>query len=184
VQQTVLDWLRRERSDRARLWCVIGPFANWEGAGHETSYPPEHQVDLGAVHAGWRDPVRWERWYAIGQAQNELDLDDALALPLTGPATVLPETFYAYAECNASSRQPAVLRLRTQTKLKVFVNGALCHETAQTGEPAPGPVSISTVLKQGKNSFLLKMSRTRVAAQIAFELASDSRDPLSIKWWR
>jgi hypothetical protein len=54
LPQTVLDWSRRERADRAKLWCVIGPFANWDHMGHETAYPPEHNVDLGAVHAGWR----------------------------------------------------------------------------------------------------------------------------------
>jgi hypothetical protein len=185
VQQSVLDWLRRERSERARLWNVIGPFANWDGAGHETKYPPEQQVDLAAVHAGWRDPVRWTRWYAIGEVRGEIDFDAALGLPFTGQASILPETYYAYAECTAPTRQAATLRIRTATSLKVFVNGASCHESepdARGTTTREEPVSIA--LKQGRNAILIKVSRNRVAAHLGMEMVSATRDPLIVKWWR
>jgi hypothetical protein len=185
IQQSVLDWLRRERSERARLWYAIGPFENWDGAGHETKYPPEQQVDLSAVHAGWRDPVRWSRWYAIGDVHTEIDLDAALELPFTGPTTVLPETYFAYAECNAPTRQQAVLHLNTTASIKVFVNGALCHERATSGEDTTSVENlVPATLKQGKNSILIKLSRSRSPAHVTLDLSSASRDPLIFKWWR
>lgn len=182
LHQSVLDWLRRERTERTRLWSLIGPFANWGGAGHDAKYPPEQQVDLAAVHAGWRDPVRWTRWYAVGDLRDEIDFDEALGLPFIGAATNAPETYYAYAECNAPARQTASIRLRTVSGVKIFMNGAVCHES---NEPGPDEeIVISVTLKQGKNTLLVKISRERAAARFALSLVSATRDPLAIKWWR
>lgn len=185
IQQTVLDWLRRERNERARLWCVIGPFPNWSNAGHETAYPPEKQLDLGAVHAGWRGPVQWTRHYAIGDLRYELDLDATLALPMIGDATILPETYYAYAECAAPTRQAATLRLRTSASVKVMVNSAVVHErVAGSDAQLSSEDAIPVTFKQGKNSILIKLSRRNTPSTLALDFSSATRDPLILKWWR
>ncbi len=185
IQQTVLDWLRRERSERARLWCVIGPFPNWANTGHEMAFPPEKQLDLAAVHAGWRGPVQWTRYYAIGDLRYEINLDDALPLPMTGPATILPETYYAYADCTAPTRQAATLRLRTCASIKVIANGAIVHERAADSEAQLSTEeAIPLTFKQGKNSILIKVSRRNTPATLALDFSSSTRDPLILKWWR
>lgn len=186
IQQSVVDWLRRERSERARLWSVIGPFPNWGGSGHETRYPPEQQVDLTAVHAGWRDPVRWTRWYTIGEVRSEIDFDAALGLPFAGPATAVPETFYTYAECSAAVRQDAVLRAQSEGRIRVFVNGVDAGElpAANESKPPADKYSVPVTLKQGKNALLIKLSRAAGPAIAEIEIASATRDPLLIKWWR
>ncbi|HRI87983.1 MAG TPA: glycoside hydrolase family 2 TIM barrel-domain containing protein [Candidatus Hydrogenedentes bacterium] len=184
LPQSVLDWLRRERAERPKQWSLIGPFANWDNAGHDTVYPPEQNVDLAAVHAGWRDAVRWTRWYALGEVIQELSLDDALALPFAGDATTLPETFYAYAECNAPARQAATIRINTRAGVKIFANGASCGEfPALEGESKQEIVAPLTI-KQGKNTILIKVSRMGAPAHLKFELTSATRDPLIVKWWR
>ncbi|MCC6795452.1 MAG: hypothetical protein IT366_10060 [Candidatus Hydrogenedentes bacterium] len=185
IQQTVLDWLRRERSERARLWCVIGPFPNWANAGHEAAYPPEKQLDLAAVHAGWRGPVQWTRHYAIGDLRYEINLDDASPLPMTGPATILPETYYAYAECTAPTRQAAMLRLRCNASIKVIANGAVVHErVADSAAQLSTEDAIPLTFKQGKNTILIKMSRSNSPASLGLDFGSATRDPLILKWWR
>lgn len=185
IQQTVLDWLRRERSERARQWCVIGPFANWASAGHETAYPPEKQLDLAAVHAGWRGPVQWTRYYAMGDLRYEIDLDVALPLPMTGQASILPETFYAYAECTAPTRQAATLRLRSSASIKVIANGSIVHErVAGSDAQLSTEDAIPLTFKQGKNSVLIKLSRRDSPATLALDFSSATRDPLILKWWR
>ncbi|MDZ4861652.1 MAG: hypothetical protein SGI88_21985 [Candidatus Hydrogenedentes bacterium] len=184
LPQSVLDWSRRERAERAKLWSVIGPFANWDHAGHDTVYPPEQNVDLSAVHAGWRDAVRWTRWFALGEVISDFSIDDALGLPFVGEATVVPETFYAYCEWNTPARQAAQLNVRTKVSVKVFVNGALsgAHETAS--EDTNHELFMPVTLKQGKNSMLIKLSRQSASARIIVELTSATRDPLLLKWWR
>ena len=185
IQQTVLDWLRRERNERARLWSVIGPFPNWANAGHETAYPPEKQLDLNAVHAGWRGPVQWTRLYAIGDLRYEIDLDAVLALPMIGEATMLHETYYAYAECAAPTRQAAALRLRSGASIKVIVNGAVIHErVADRDAQLSTEDVIPLTFKQGKNTILLKLSRANTPATLALDFSSATRDPLILKWWR
>ncbi|NUM56748.1 MAG: hypothetical protein HUU46_24230 [Candidatus Hydrogenedentes bacterium] len=185
IQQSVLDWLRRERSERARLWSLIGPFPNWGGAGHDTKYPPEQQVDLTAIHAGWRDPVRWTRWYVIGEVRNEIDFDAALGLPFAGPVSTLPETFYAYAECAAPTRQAATMRVRLEGCLKVFINGTECHSSsARESDSTSREETVPLTFKQGKNAILIKLARDRRPARLSVETTSATRDPLILKWWR
>jgi hypothetical protein len=184
LPQSVLDWSRRERAERAKLWTVIGPFANWERAGHDAVYPPENNVDLNAVHAGWRDAVRWTRWFALGETTSEFSIDEAVGLPFIGDTTTIPETFYAYAEFNAPSRQMAQLNLRTAASVKIFANGVLAGEHVAQDESLTHETSVQITVRQGKNGVLIKLSRQLAQAHVNIQLLSATRDPLLLKWWR
>lgn len=184
LPHAVVEWLRRERTHGTRLWLMCGPFANWDNAGHTTEYPPEQAMNIAGTYTGWRDTVRWTRRHATNEHPVTIDLDKALGLPFSGSAGIVPETYYAYAECTAASRQAAVLRVRTRASIKAWLNGAPVLDRLSDEPDLSVETAAQITLKQGRNALLLKISRVRTPAEFSISLESASRDPLLVTWWR
>lgn len=58
----------------ASNWNIAGPFNNKNGAGHDTVYPPEQSIDLGASYEGKNgETVRWTP-YTVPKSIEAVDL--------------------------------------------------------------------------------------------------------------
>lgn len=182
VHQKSVEWLRTEREERVRHWRVIGPFPNWEKRGHETPYPPEEELDFEAVYPGWYTEVSWKDWYSTAENGHYADLQTALSpenrdYPFTDYGTA-----YAYAELNTVRRGKAAAVVRSQNAMKAWLNGRPLFEIE---EPASAikRLDVDTFLKQGRNTLLVKVSKTPGP----FGFSIDFRPPddtLTVKWWR
>ncbi len=183
--QEAIDWLRREKLHRVRQWMVIGMFPNWSGKGHETAYPPEKSIDLDATYPGWYRAIEWQRWYSLTDYGHQIDLQAAF----TPIHEYYPRfdygTGYAYAEFSSAARQAATIHLRVQNATKVWLNGALVHESTDHlpyQEFADHRISVN--LRQGRNTVLVKVSKIPGEFQFSLDLESATRDPLHLKWWK
>lgn len=183
--QDAIDWLRREKLNRVRQWMVIGMFPNWGGRGHETPYPPEKAIDLEATYPGWYRAIEWRRWYSLADYGYLIDLQAAFTPVYEYYPRFDYGTGYAYAEFNSVARQAATIHLQVQNATKVWLNGALVHESNEF-QPyrqfADHRVSVN--LKQGRNTVLVKVSKVPGEFQFSFDIESATRDPLHLKWWK
>jgi hypothetical protein len=185
LNQDALQWLRRERDDRTRLWKVIGMFPNWGDQGHNRSFPPEDKVDLDATYPGWYKAIEWRDWRTKADDDHVLNLQDALTPLYQYYPRFDYGTAYAYAEFYCQSRQDISLALRTQDATKVWLNGRLVFEW---DEHLPhrefADHAVKSYVKQGRNSLLVKVSKIPGEFRFALDMTSTSPVPLQIKWWR
>lgn len=168
VEMPAVEWLRRERAT-LRHWRVIGPFPNWEGAGDNTAYPPEETADWKATYAGWFRALAWEPWFVPAKTLQHIDLATALA-PETLAADVLPGTYYAYAEHPAEARRETALTLRHPGAAKLWVNDRLALENRAEPDTSTTEISAGVVLRQGRNSVLVKISVQQARPQFSLDL--------------
>lgn len=180
-----LDWLKRERADRVRLWMVLGMFPNWGDQGHVAAYQPEQTIDFTATYQGWYKPIRWKRWFSRAEDKHLVNLQDAFSPVYQYYPRFDHGSGYAYAEFNASARGLAAMLLRLQDAAKVWLNGALVHESLdhlphKTLNEHEVPVQV----RQGRNTLLIKVSKIPGEFRFALDIVPTARDPLAIKWWR
>ncbi|MCC6486284.1 MAG: hypothetical protein IT364_02180 [Candidatus Hydrogenedentes bacterium] len=183
--QSAIDWLRRERADRVRQWMVLGMFPNWGDKGHDTAYPPEQTIALDAAYPGWYKAITWHRWFSRADDSHVINLQDAFTPIYEYYPRFDNGTGYAYAEFTSVARHPVTVLLKTQDATKVWLNGALIHESR---EHLPhhqfSDHRIAANLKQGRNTVLVKVSKIPGEFRFAFDLESATRDPLNLKWWK
>ena len=179
-------WLRDAAKHEARHWLVAGWFPNWSGEGLAAVYPPERGVDPQAEYEGWHGPIRWKPWHSKLGDQHEIDLNEALspvrgAFPDCGPGVA-----YAHAVFSAERRQSARLTLKTRDSAKLWLNGTLLHEDEPPAASGDDLVSheCEALLRQGKNTVLVKIARTPGPSSFELNFQSATRDPLRVTWWR
>jgi hypothetical protein len=185
VHKPSVEWLRKERTDRIRRWMVLGLFPNWGNAGHDTAYPPESQLDFEATYPGWYNAITWQNWFARADDEYVMDLQQALCPANDGAPQFECGVAYAYAEFGTDKRQDAILKLGVQDAAKVWLNGRLVHESKGR---TPGELfdlhSAPVMTKQGRNSLLVKISKTPGPFRFFVDLASTGKEPLGLKWWK
>lgn len=185
VEPKVTEWLRRERSDHVRHWKVIGMFPNWGNAGHDKAYPPEQQLDFEAIYPGWYKAVSWKSWYSRSKDGHLVDMQEALSPVYQYYPRFDWGTSYAYAEFTSERRQMAFLKLAVQDMAKVWLNGNLIHESRNLSPLGHlDEHSIEGLIKQGKNTVLVKVSKIPGQCRFSLNLESAEKEPLLIKWWR
>ena len=181
VHQKMVEWLRTERTETMRRWMTIGPFANWDGGGHATSYPPEETIDFQATYAGWFSPVSWRAWFSREEEGHTVDLQAAMATPNSGELASETGTSYAYAECISEDRCEGRLVIGGEGAFKVWLNGkeVLAREDAASEQMT---AEADIFLKQGGNTVLVKQSTRDAALGFRVEIrgAGDAPEP---RWW-
>ncbi|MCP4644404.1 MAG: hypothetical protein GY851_28430 [bacterium] len=185
IAQHAVDWLRREKTDRTRLWNVIGMFPNWGDDGHNRALPPEQKLDFKATYPGWYRPIEWKRWYSRAEDDHIIDLQAVLTPIFEYYPRFDNGTAYAYAEFYCDVRQLATMKLGVQDATKVWMNGKLVFEN---GEHRPHTVlnafEEEVFIKQGRNTLLVKVSKVPGEFRFSLDLASKSKDPLALRWWK
>lgn len=163
VPKKIVEWLRRERTERIRRWKVIGAFA-----GADAAYPPESELRFDATYPGWYNAVSWRDWYAVEDEGYALDLGAAVA-PRALQGRIAPlGTAYAYAEIHAEARGTYRLDLDASGTWRAWLNGAE-YNRAQP----------EVFLRQGRNTLLVKVAQHGRASIVR---ATMDRDRLA--WWR
>lgn len=179
------EWLRVERAERVRRWMVAGEFPNWGEKGHDTAYPPEDAVDFAAVYPGWYKTAGWRAWYAKRDDDYALDFQAAFAPIFEYYPRFDYATGYAYAEFAVDRRVDAVMRLGVQNATKVWLNGRLVHESRrQVPHDQFGTESERVLLRQGKNTVLVKCSKIPGPFRFSLNFETQGDVPVPVKWWR
>lgn len=184
--QPAIEWLRGERLGGTRQWKVLGEFANGGGAaGHEAVYPPEKNIDLKAEYQGWYRDIRWRSWYSVAAGNHVVDFGQALT-GLNAPYERYSYgTAYAYAEFTSDRREEAELPIRARNAMKVWMNGHLIHENPeQVTGPDDKTFAASGLIKQGRNTLLVKCSKTPGPFRFTIDIASSGRGAAHVSWWK
>jgi hypothetical protein len=177
VEPHAIEWLRQERP-KLRVWRVIGPFANWDGDGHDTAYPPEDGYDAAATYAGWFRAVAWETWHQRIEIDNEVPLSRLLQ-PDMVRIDPYPGTFYAYTDLTSEERLETRVTLRHTGAAKCWVNGRSLDLESGPGANAP---SAGVVLKQGRNALLVKLSIIDTPATIRLKIGTGANSEAGLRW--
>ena len=184
VERRALRWLKQEEP-RTRRWMVLGAFPNFGEAGHDTASPPEEAIDLAAIYPGWYRAISWTRCYTTPQDDHLLHFSAA-----TSPGGVAFTeddygTAYAYAEFTHAHRDAVFVYVVERNPVKLWLNGRLLFESrGKTNEGERPIATVDAMLRQGKNTVLLKVSKVPgpIVGSVDFE-AKDGR-PLELRWGR
>lgn len=132
-------------------WHLLGPFNAPGKTGFTLSFPPEKNVDLGAVYTGKsKTQIRWKRHRT----------DDRLGLVnlARAIAPVKEAVGYAYTELNSPRRQIVELRCGADDNLTAWLNGKQVFSRLQwlNGLRLDRFTTVVT-LKKGTNRLLVKV---------------------------
>lgn len=186
LEQRVVEWLRGQRRERMRRWMNIGEFPNQAGEGYAAVYPPEQQQDFEASYPGWRDVVRWKPWSTLAAQDHRVDLAEVFAPPAQALPRQDASVGYAYAEFTCERRLTATLTLRTPQPAKVWLNGKVILEHAEPQGTAelPKRVEAEAVVKQGRNTMLVKLAKKPGPFWFEADWSDHRGDRLSFTWWK
>ena len=131
-------------------WNLIGPFPNVNGAGFETSYPPEKEFDLAKQYDGKGGKVAWRKMdFKDGNIHN---------LAVFGkPELNTDSVAYVAREIVTTGTTEIPLSLGSDDGLAVFVNGERVLADNQQRACSPDQNRLMLRLKPGKNTIVLKI---------------------------
>jgi hypothetical protein len=131
-------------------WKLIGPFANVEQKGVQTTYPPEKALDFKAEYDGKEGKVRWKD-YVSKDENGIVDLN-------IGVGQHIEAAGYAAAEFTSPTARDVEVRIGCYTAFKLWVNGelALDRGDAYTGMQFDH-YRTKIRLREGKNTLLMKV---------------------------
>jgi hypothetical protein len=185
LNQKEVEWLRNERNQRVRRWMTIGEFPNWGNNGHNTAYPPEDAIDFTATYPGWYKAIDWKPWYSKADANHVVDLQTAFSPIFEYYPRFDYATGYAYAEFMCDRRQDVKIKIGVQNAMKIWLNGALIHESNyQVPHDKFGDETASGMLKQGRNTILVKCSKAPGPFRFSLDFESANKEPLQLSWWK
>lgn len=137
-------------------WRLIGPFANTDGKGLETVYPPEEKVDFGASYPGLEGEARWQetKWKlppAGGDPAVFINLE-----PRFRPKD--QAVAYAVTYIIADEEKEATLAIGTDDGCKVWLNDELILNHPEPRPPSPGQDHVPVTLHKGRNTVMMKVA--------------------------
>lgn len=183
--QKAVEWLRTQRTHTTRRWMIAGEFPNWGGRGFDTQYPPEQAVNFDAVYEGWYQPARWRRWFSRTSDAHVVDLQTALEPVFQWYPKFDRSVAYAYAEMTCDKRIETEMYVGIQNDMRVWINGVVVFETRQqVPHDRFEHDSVPVVLRQGKNTVLVKCAKIPGPFKFSLEFAAVQTAPQSIKWWK
>jgi len=161
----------RQDFSQIRLWHVLGPFPNVDGAGFEKVYPPETGIDLsrpvtmpdGRTHGVWK--------LAANNPAGFVDLLRAFR-PNNRVCA------YAVIYVKSSAEREALLSAGSDDGIKAWVNGQLVVSHDLTRGAAPGQEEAVVTLRAGFNEVLLKITQGDGGWGFYFDLLTLDRKPM------
>ena len=185
VAPEATSWLRREQSERLRLWQVIGMFPNWGDQGHDTAYPPEDRLDFEATYPGWYKPIAWRRWYSRADDGHLINFQDAFTPVFEYYPRFDHGAGYAYAEFHCDQRGAAMARLGVQDATKMWLNGKLVFENREhRPHKELESFDVDCYVREGRNTVLVKVSKAPGEFQFSLDFTTPDQAPLPLRWWR
>ena len=161
----------RQNFAEIRLWQVLGPFPNADGAGFETVYPPEKGIDLSqpVTLPDGRTRVAWKL-----AANNPAGFVDLLK-------TFQPNNqvcAYAAIYVRSPTARKALLSAGSDDGIKAWINGQLAVSHNLTRGAAPGQEEASVTLRAGWNEVLLKITQGDGGWGFYFDLLAPDGQPI------
>jgi hypothetical protein len=133
-------------------WMLIGPFPNNNGAGFETQFPPEKEIDFAKQYDGKGGKVAWRKTDYKDGAVNNLAVFGKPELNTNAVA-------YVAREITAVGKTEIPLSLGSDDGLAVFVNGERVLTDNQQRACAPDQDRVTIKLKPGRNTIVLKITQ-------------------------
>jgi hypothetical protein len=133
-------------------WMLIGPFPNNNGAGFETPFPPEKEIDFAKKYDGKGGKVAWRKTDYKDGAVNNLAVFGKPELNNDAVA-------YVAREITATGVTEIPLSLGSDDGLAVFVNGERVLADNQTRACSPDQNQVTVRLKPGRNTLVLKITQ-------------------------
>jgi hypothetical protein len=143
-------------------WRVIGPFDNTAGAGYDTVFPPEENLDFAAEYQGKTGKVGWKSVTTT----NDLGMVD-----LNKPFGALKEvTGYAVTEIQSDTARAVELRLGCKNGWKLWLNGELLFGRDEYHRGTEiDHYRLKANLKPGKNVILVKLTQNEMKEEWTVE---------------
>ncbi len=169
--RTRYDYRRRYLQPKKQFltaWQVIGPFANTDGRGLESPYPPEiERIHLDAAYPGIVDQVRWRTVDVVrqGSLTRAMRLNDA-------------NIMYLACWIKNPTARGATLELAADDGVKVWLNRRMIY----SGPDTDGHTShrAAVYLAAGWNELLVKVAKNTGEWEFRAELVDpEGRGPLS-----
>jgi hypothetical protein len=152
-------------------WHVVGPFpSRGVVAGLAKVYPPELEINLKETFEGVREEIRW-------QARPEIT--DGRPYLLVNELHGVHGVYYLHRELVMPQAQDVQLSLRADDVFRLWVNGEPVGERTAREKLGEGPLRIRVPLREGTNSFLVKIVNLQGAAHFTFQPDLDTQDRLS-----
>ena len=143
-----------------QTWLVCGPFPNRGGASINTDFLAQAGGEasirprLGLRHPSPSVPSGWVEWQLVEANPNgRLDFKKYLHPNLQNVA-------YAAVYVQSEVARPALLKLGSNDRLKVWLNGELVHTYLQPRASGPDVDIVPVELKAGENLLLAKVDNT------------------------
>jgi hypothetical protein len=129
-------------------WYVIGPFGKDDAQRLNTVYPPEKEVRLDAAYKTGDGELRWKR---VSSPVHPICFIEHIG----GYENVV---VYAYTEIMSEGERDVTCRMGTDDGAKLFLNGrqVFSHDVARSF--APDQEVFPLRLRNGRNTFLVKVS--------------------------
>jgi len=155
-------------------WMLIGPFPNSNGAGFDTAYPPEKELDFGKQYDGKGGKVAWRKMDFKDGAINNLAVFGKPELNNDAVA-------YVARVIEATGATELPLSLGSDDGLAVFVNGERVLADNAQRACAPDQNRVTIRLKPGRNTLLLKV--TQWAGEFSFYYAPGQPTVAAAGWF-
>jgi hypothetical protein len=155
-------------------WMLIGPFPNTNGAGFDTAYPPEKEIDFTKQYEGKGGQVGWKKTdFKDGSINN---------LAVFGKPELNAEAVcYVARDITTTGTTEIPLSLGSDDGLAVFINGERVLADNQQRACTPDQNRLTLRLKPGKNTILLKVTQT--SGDWAFYFAAGAPIVGAIGWF-
>lgn len=143
-------------------WRVIGPFDNTAGAGYDTVFPPEENLDFAAEYQGKTGKAGWKSVTTT----NDLGMVD-----LNKSFGALKEvTGYAVTEIQSDTARAVELRLGCKNGWKLWLNGDLLFGRDEYHRGTEiDHYRLKANLKPGKNVILVKLTQNEMKEEWTVE---------------
>ncbi|MEE9271644.1 MAG: isoamylase early set domain-containing protein, partial [Candidatus Krumholzibacteria bacterium] len=142
-------------------WLFLGPLPAKDDA-LETSYPPEHNVNLRESFRGPKGPVSWAAIpYTAYSETGEIDL-----------SSLVPDGSmnFLYTVVASPTSKQTVITFAADDPAAIFVNG---NELARFPEPESDLRRIPIDLRQGMNNILIKFLASNGSKRLFFQLGEE-----------
>jgi len=133
----------------SNAWTIIGPFDNADGAGFDTPYAPEKEIDFSKEYTGKEGRAKWFKPTRT-RADGLIDL-----AALLGPK----DWAVAYAATSVQSPEARKMELRvgSDDDVKAWLNGEPVLSRSADRAAVPDEDIVSVTLRKGENQLLLKV---------------------------
>jgi hypothetical protein len=129
-------------------WQIIGPFDNTGGAGLDTVYPPEREIDLHATYEGKGEQARWRG----------VNLRDGLRVSLARFKKSEECVCYLYRKIETPQPIEVRVSIGSENQVVAWLNGKPVMFTGAGTRKALEQDTATLDLREGSNELLIKVA--------------------------